>query len=656
MTLIPVRQLAGICGIPSHRSSAAKWLSRNGISTVKVPTSGGQADAVQLSDLPEEVRRAYTVKALAALELDPGTYDEEAHAALTAAPQGMRAEAERKAGVMRIIRAGRKAGLGRAAVHKAVWDTFGTEGKSAKSLDRWEAQAQGVDPVNFAAVLLDGYKGGKPRAEISAEAWSLFEGGHKAAFISHRFMALYQDVKAVAAARGWFWLSYPTVMRHLKALPVAEQEALRAGRDAALKRLYQPTLRDSSGLRAMEWVVLDGRTVDVWVRWPDGRVLRPTALGLVDQASGKVLDIEFAASENAQATAELERRAFKRFGAPDNLLTDNGAAFSGHLHAGQVRHKHRNKGNRRIDQEPPGIYKTLGFNLHFALPRNAQAKLMERKFADMSREIDTGPEFSGAQSGSHPGERPEGTVVAVPYDVFVQVYRTKVAAYNARTGRKSQGCLASGTGSYDAAFKALSRGRARRALTEEQLRLATLEWTLSTVQPDGRVRGKDGWIYGEDLEDASQDALLRFQGRKEWVGTNPLDRSEPAIVWNPVDDRLIHKAVHAVVRGAFDDAEGARHSARKKAHLRKQTKRVADLDAAEASRVLREYWTAQPTDDTAEIPAEEETVVQPNFKRTVRPKRDEDQAEAGVVTIPRKSFITAEMRENQRRAHSGGEG
>ncbi len=626
MTVVPVRSILGLGAVPRDRTSAAKWLSRNGISTVKVPTSGGQADAVQLSDLPEEVQRAYTVKALAALELDPGTYHEKAHAALTAAPQGMRAEAERKAGVMRIIRAGRKAGLGRAAVHKAVWDTFGTEGNSAKSLDRWEAQAHGVDPVNFAAVLLDGYKGGKPRAEISAEAWSLFEGGLKAAFISHRFMALYQDVKAVAAARGWFWPSYPTVMRHLKALPVAEQEALRAGRDAALKRLYQPTLRDSSGLRAMEWVVLDGRTVDVWVAWPDGRTLRPTVLGLVDQASGKVLDIEFAASENAQATAELERRAFKRFGAPDNLLTDNGAAFSGHLHAGQVPHKHRNKGNRRIGEEPPGIFKTLGFNLHFALPRNAQAKLMERKFADMSREIDTGPEFMGAQSGSNPGERPEGW---------------------GGVGLGGEGC-ASGPGHDAPSRRAAGRGGrdGRTPATDGP----------STVQPDGRVRGKDGWIYGEDLEDASQDALLRFEGRKVWVGTNPLDRSEPAIVWNPVDDRLIHKAVHAVVRGAFDDAEGARHSARKKAHLRKQTKRIAELDAAEASRVLREYWTTQPTDDTAEIAAEEETVVQPNFKRTVRPKRDEAQTEAGVVTIPRKSFITAEMRENQRRAYSGRDG
>lgn len=541
--------------------------------------------------------------------------------------------------------------MGRAAVHQAVWDQFGKDGNSAKSLDRWEAQVAGVDPVNFAAVLLDGYKGGAPRAQISQEAWELFEGGIKAAFQTHHYTALYRDVQAIAAKRGWAWPSYSTVMRHFKALPVAEQVAMRFGREEAHRRFYQANLRNSANLRAMEWVSLDGRTVDLWVTWPDGRTLRPTVLGLVDQASGKVLDIEFAPSENAQATAELERRAFKRFGAPDNLLTDNGAAFSGHQHAGQVKHKHRNKGNRRIDLEPPGIHKTLGFNLHFALPRNAQAKLMERKFADMSRQIDTGPEFKGAHAGSKPGERPEGNIVPVPYALFVSVYRAKVDAYNAQRGRKSQGCTTSATDSYDAAFKALSSGRPKRVLTEQQLRLALLEWSFSTVQPDGRVRGKDGWVYGEDMEDGSQDTLLRFTGRKVWVGTNPLDRSEPAIIWNPADDRLIHGAVHAVVRGAFDDAAGARFSAQKKAHARKATKRIAELDDAAAQAQFKELYTNYGAEDDPE----EETVVQPNFKRTVRPNRDEDQGQGGVVTLPkRKTYMTPEMKENRRRALAQG--
>lgn len=645
--ILHVLELQGLPGLPGSLFGIRKWLCRN-----NVPLKpDGKRFTFHLCDLPEEVRRAYTVKALAALELDPGTYDEEAHAALIAAPPGMREEAERKAGVMRVIRAGRQAGLGRAAVHQAVWDTFGEEGNSPKSLDRWEEQVAGVDPVNFAAVLLAGYKGGAPRAEISAEAWKLFEGGLKASFQTHEIRSLYYDVQAIAAKKGWAWPSYPTVIRRFRALPVLEQVALRFGRAEALKRGYQHNVRDSSDLKAMQWVSLDGRTVDVWVIWPDGRTLRPTVLGLVDQASGKVLDIEFAPSENAQAVAELERRAFKRFGAPDNLLTDNGAAFSGHIHAGQVAHKHRNKGNRRIELEPPGIHKHFGFKLHFALPKNAQAKLMERKFRDMSRSIDTGPEFKGAHAGSKPGERPEGNIVPVSYDLFVRVYRAKLNAYNARKGRESQGCIASGTDSYDEAFRVLSQGRPKKVLSEQQLRLALLEWSFSTVQPNGRVKGKDAWEYGEDINDDSQDALLRFEGRKVWVGTNPLNRFEPAIVWNPETDRLIHPAVDWVVRGKFDDAEGARFSAQKKAHVRKATKRIAELDDAAAQAQFKEYWA----DYGAEDDPDEETVVQPNFKQTVRPNRDEGQGQGGVVTLPkRKTYLTPEMEENKRRALAQG--
>lgn len=645
--LVPAREIMGLGPVPGTKPACLAWLKRHGVS----PVVDGNSFLFPLSALPEDVRRAYTDRVARSHDLDPGTYDEAAHAALNGATPLLRQEAERKAEIARFIIAGRKAGLGRSAIHRAVWERFGTEGNSAKSLDRWEAQVQGVDPVNFAPALLDGYKGGAPRADMSEEAWRLFLQGVKAAFQTHRYMALYRDVKAIAAREGWLWPSYPTVMRRFKALPMAEQVALRFGREEAQRRFYQANMRDASGLRAMEWVVLDGRTVDVWVVWPDGQVIRPTVLGLVDQASGFVLDIEFAPSENAQALAALEVRTFAKYGAPDNLLTDNGAAFSGHIHAGQVGHKHRNKGNRRRDLEPPGLHKHLGFNLHFALPRNAKAKLMERKFADMSREIDTGPEFARAHTGSNPGERPEGNKVPVPFDLFEAVYRAKIEAYNAQKGRRSDGCKASGTSSYADAFKALQRGRIKRTVSPAQLRLATMEWTLATVQRDGRVSGKDGWKYGEDLEDGSQDTLLRFVGRKVWVGTNPLDRSEPAVVWNPEDDRLIHGAVHAVKRGAFDDAEGARMAARKKAHVRKMTKKVEEIDAAAAQATFAAFYVGQG----AETGAEEDRLIQPNFKRTVRPPRAPDTGDGALIALPKgKSFITPEMRENQRRAALSG--
>lgn len=108
----------------------------------------------------------------------------------------------------------------------------------------------------------------------------------------------------------------------------------------------------------------------------------------------------------------------------------------------------------------------------------------------------------------------------------------------------------------------MKRGRVPKVLTAEQLRQATLEWNLHTVQPNGRVIGASGWACGEDADDGSQDALLRFEGRKVRVGTNPFDRTEPATIWNPEDGRIIVKRACNVVRGRFDDAEGARRAIR----------------------------------------------------------------------------------------------
>ncbi len=612
--ILHVANLVGIEGLPSSPFGIRKWLVRKA-----VPITGeGKRFTFHLSDLPAPVRRAVLEREAERAGLEPGVYDEEAHEELMGATPGMRAKAERLAEIARFVLARRNAGLSRAEVFAAARAQFGADCTSDASLDRLSRRVDGVDPVNFAPALLDGYsRAGAPKTTISHEAWAVFEGGLKAAFKTHRIIALYNDVAALAKVNGWAWPSYPTIQRRLKALPLAERIALREGRDAAHKALYQAQLRDSSGLRAMEWVVLDGRTVDVWVTWEDGAVIRPTVIGLVDQASGKVLDIEIARSENAQALATLERRTFTRFGAPENLLTDNGAAFSGHIHAGRVAHKHRNKGNRRREFEPPGIHMLLGFNLHFALPKNAQAKLMERKFADMSREIDTAPEFMGAHSGSHPGERPEGTIVPVPLDRFKAVYMARLAAYNARTGRRSQACIATNTGSYDAAFAALGAGRVPNHISEAQFRLATMEWTLATVLPDGRMRGKDGWIYGEDMDDGSQDRLLRFQGRKVWLGTDPLDRSKPALVWNPETDRIIMDGVHAVVRGAFDDAEGARRSGRRKSELRKQTKRWEKIDEQAAIAALA-VILGDVSDEPAPPPAK---VVKAHFKSPVRPAR-----------------------------------
>ena len=116
-------------------------------------------------------------------------------------------------------------------------------------------------------------------------------------------------MRDIAQVKGWQWPAYATINRRWNALPDAQRLAVRYGRAAAKKALAQPMHRDKTTIGALEWVSLDGRTLDFWTLTDDGRAVRMTMLALVDVASNMVLDYELTVSENAVDTARLIRRS-----------------------------------------------------------------------------------------------------------------------------------------------------------------------------------------------------------------------------------------------------------------------------------------------------------------------------------------------------------
>jgi putative transposase len=228
-------------------------------------------------------------------------------------------------------------------------------------------------------------------------------------------------------------------------------------------------------------------------------------LALVDVASNKMLDWELAPSENAVATVRVIKRTCERYGIFDQLYTDNGSAFAGHLVAGGNVHRFRNGGKEPQGVQPPGICKNMGIRLHFALPGNGQAKTAERKFASLSRVIDDRPEFNGCHAGHAPGPNPSADVVPVPVEIALAVIRREIDREDREPGRRSQG--ANGR-SYDQVFNDGLAERISRRPTARQLYLSGLIYSPAAVDRFGQVR-KTGWIYGSDT---TQDTLLRFHG------------------------------------------------------------------------------------------------------------------------------------------------
>lgn len=635
--MILLRSILGCGPIPQHRTSAGAWLSRNRIATAKVLVNGGEADAIYLSDLPVEARRAYELREIEATGLPGGDYDDAAHQLFDEATPAMRSAALRKAEIARFLVAG-----GASAEHGLTTvlsdqarAKFGLEGTDKMTLRRILRSVVGIDPVNFAPALLPSYtRAGKPAAEFSDEAWSYFMTTLRDAGPQFPIKQAWRDVRDVARKRGWNWPKYLTVWRRWDAMPEAERLAVRLGTDDAVKRLAIPIQRDKTTIRPLEWVSLDGRTQDFWVDFGDGKPVRPVMLALIDVASNYVLGYELAASENAVATARLIRNVCREHSIFDRLYTDNGSAFAGHLVAGGANFKWRGKGAAKPGVKPLGVCCYLGIDTKFAIPKNAKAKIAERTFATLSRVIDDRPEFRGAHAGHAPGATPGKAVQPVALAVALAVIEREITRHNREDGRKGQGARGR---SYEQMFRAGLADRALRKPTAQQLYYAGLVYTPASVDRWGRVQVAT-WTYGDP---ETQDALLRWHGKgKILIGRDPDDFEAPAIAYDETG-RLICKDIMPVKAGVYGSVDGAREAAKNRKAARDAVRRAheanAYLDDAAFAAALADLGAG----DAGEAPLPPAKVIGARFGG-LQPNRA-----AAPETQPKaKSAMTPEMQRN----------
>lgn len=582
---VGIADLMGLGHLPTSKPATIAWLRRHRVDM----TEDGNRFTVCLSDLPAEVQRAYTEREIEASGLPMGSYDDEAHGRFAELPAPMRALAERKAEIARLLLATGKA-LSWSQKVSLVKARFGSQGVSQPTLCRLLMAVKGVDPINFAPALVAGYSlEGAPLAPISGDAWSMFMTVIRDAGEHFPLKSAWRDVRDVAPAMGWDWPSWPTVYRRWQSLPLAQQLHARLGHSEAVKRLAQPAMRDKTAILPLEWVSLDGRTKDFWAHNGDGKPRRYTFLALVDCATSFVLGWELAESENARATVRLIKRTCETYGIFDRLYPDNGPAFAGHLVAGGAVHKFRNAKKTMAGVKPLGICHHLGIRLHFALPTNGQAKPAERTFATLSRQIDDRPEFKGAHAGHKPGASPDAGVVPVHLDAVLTVLTREVARHNAETGRRGQGMNGR---SYQAAFEAGLAMRVHRKPTARQLYLAGLIYTPVSVDRWGRVK-VENWTYGQP--ETQQELLTYHQsGQQILLGRDPDDFSAPALAWNEKNE-LICEAIMPVTAGAYDSVDGVRDATRNRKAAREAVKAGAAANAYLTNAGLAAAMAAIPT-------------------------------------------------------------
>ena len=75
---VMVRSILGLGDIPNDRTAAKRWLVKAEVPVFAAAGDGRKPELVNLSDLPEPVRIAYTERQIAASGLASGTYDDAA--------------------------------------------------------------------------------------------------------------------------------------------------------------------------------------------------------------------------------------------------------------------------------------------------------------------------------------------------------------------------------------------------------------------------------------------------------------------------------------------------------------------------------------------------------------------------------------------------
>lgn len=608
--MIGVADICGLPGVPTTPFGVRKWLRSNHVPLEQ----DGKRLTFSASDLPEPVRLAYQARQAESSGLAAGVPDDEAHAVLAAAKPSMQAEAERKAAIARVLMT---AGLHLTWPQKIALITskFGKKGVSNASLRRIMTDVEGVYPINFAPALLAAEKSGRPQTGMSQEAWSYYLTVLRDAGEHYPLRSAWRDVRDLASAQGWRWPSRSTVFRRWDALTVVEQLTIRVGADEAARRLAQPAMRDMTTILPLEWVSLDARTQDFWAMAEDGKVRRYTFLALVDVASRAVIGWELAQAENARSTVRLIWRTVEAYGIFDRLYTDNSRSFSGHLVAGGAVHKFRNSVSALQGVKPLGICHHLGIALHFATPRNGQAKIAERCFASLSRVIEDRPEFKGAHAGHSPGASPDARVIPIALEEARRIIEREVNRYNAETGRRGQGMRGR---SYREVFEAGLKLRQKRVATARQLYLAGLIYTPVAVDRWGRVT-VEGWTYGDP---ETQEALLDYHRPKTGVrillGRNPDDFDQPALAYDQTGT-LICEGILPVKAGAYGSVDGIRMAKRNRSAVKAATRRLEEAGTFMDDTRFKKLTDSIP--DPGPLAPAPADVVEGQFGGTLKPAR-----------------------------------
>lgn len=505
-------------------------------------------------------------------------------------------------------------------------------GIPARTIWGWFALIDGVRPDDRLPYLAPRHRAAPARAaqvHCDPDWWDTLKSDYLRP-AKRSFAVCYRAACKLAEAKGWVTLPERTARRRFE--DEVSRFTITLCRDGldALKRLYPPQVRDKSALRPLEVVNADFHKFDVFVEWPrergqteDPYIGRPQMVAFQDVYSGRILSWRIDQTPNALAVQLAAGDMIEAWGIPEHVLLDNGREFAAKSLTGGAPTRFRFKVR---EDDVPGLFVSLGCDIHWATPYAGQSKPIERAFRDMCDAIAKDPRFDGAYTGNSPMAKPEDYGSrAVPLEQFLAVLADGIEEHNTRANRRSE--VAMGRSFAEVFDEAYATAPIRKA-TEAQRRL---------------------WLLGaEKLRADARTGVVRFMGNEYWdgwmgeiAGQPLIARFDPADLWSGLHlytaENVYLGHAPAKAKVGFLDMEEARAHAKArrdwmnaekaaaKAHRRFTASQIGtDLDslppaapgAAPEAKVVRAVFGAAP--DRRAVP------VAP-------PTPDQAQAHAAVV-------------------------
>lgn len=247
--------------------------------------------------------------------------------------------------------------------------------------------------------------------------------------------AAYRDACNAWSAQGYEGRpSIHQVRRFLDKLGTVTRERGRMG-PRELKNIQPFIRRDFSHLEPNDIWSADGHTFDAEVQHPyHGRPFRPEITSIVDIATRRLVGWSVGLAESAVGVVDALRHASEFAGLCATFYVDNGSGFD----------------NAMLSDAGTGLAGRLGFEVRHSLPYNSQARgVIERLHKTVwVEDAKMLPSYMGAAMDrearlaqfklTRQALKNGGSMPLIPWDVFMDFCRARVADYNAR-GHRSLG-------------------------------------------------------------------------------------------------------------------------------------------------------------------------------------------------------------------------